>query len=200
MRRMMLAAGWLALVPALTFAAEPAPDGATIFAASGCPSCHGAEGRKPLAATPALAGQNAAYLERQLSEIADGTRTNPAAKPMRPFVQKLGPDQRKMLALWLAGRDPTLPTAGDAAKVVAGAELFEDNGCVGCHGGDGLKPLADYPILAGQRPDYLGAQMRAIRDEVRSTRRARLMVANVRMLKDDQIEQIAAFLSQVKRK
>ena len=50
------------LFPAVTATAEPAPDG---YAA--CVACHGAagEGNAALQA-PALAGQDAAYLERQL--------------------------------------------------------------------------------------------------------------------------------------
>ncbi len=190
------------LVLVLALAAFPAwaEDGKALYAARGCVACHGADGARPLAATPALAGQNAAYLERQMTEIADGTRPSPGAKPMRPVIEKTSSADRKMLAQWLAAQKPAEPGPADAAKAEKGALLFEDNGCIGCHGADGAKPLADYPVLAGQRRDYLAIQIKAIRDEVRSTRRARLMVANVRNLKNEEVDQLAQYLSQAKRK
>ena len=176
-----------------------AGDAGALFIAKGCVACHGADGRKAMARTPHLAGQNAAYLLRQMTEIADGVRSTPAAATMKPVIGKATPDDRKALADWLAMQVPAEAVPGDAAKAEQGALLFEDNGCIGCHGAEGAKPLADYPILAGQRKDYLAAQIRLIRDDIRSTRRAHLMVANVRQFKEAEVEQVAEFLSQAKR-
>lgn len=191
------------LLAALALLASAAPaaalDGAALFTAKGCVACHGKDGTAPIPGSPNLAGQNAAYLLRQMTEIADGTRSSAPLRPMKPVIDKTGPEERKALADWLATRPPAESRPGDRAKAEKGAELFEDNGCIGCHGIDGLKPLSDYPVLAGQRRDYLLTQIKAVRDEVRSTRRARLMVANVRKLSDAEAEQLAAFLSQVKR-
>ncbi|MDO8607826.1 MAG: c-type cytochrome [Phaeospirillum sp.] len=191
----------LALGVALILA-DPAraADGKALFAAKGCVACHGDDGRKAMAATPHLAGQNAAYLLRQMTEIADGVRSSPPLKPMKPAIDKTTPDERKAMADWLALQPAAEVAAGDAGKAEKGAILFEEHGCIGCHGMDGTKPLADYPFLAAQRKDYIATQIRAIRDEVRSTRRARLMVANVRKFTDVEAEQLAEFLSQVKRK
>ncbi len=180
--------------------AQAADDGRALFVAKGCIACHGADGRKAIAGTPHLAGQNAAYLLRQMTEIADGVRSSPPVGPMKPVIAKTTPEERKLLADWLAAQPPAEVVAGDAAKAEQGALLFEDSGCIGCHGADGTKPLADYPFLAGQRKDYIATQIKAIRDEVRSTKRVRLMVANVRQFKDAEAEQLAEFLSQVKRK
>lgn len=192
-----------ALLAVLVLLAGAAPaaalDGAALFTAKGCVACHGRGGAAPIPGSPNLAGQNAAYLLRQLTEIADGTRSSPPLKPMKPVIDKTSAEERKALADWLATRPPAESRPGDAAKAEKGAELFDENGCIGCHGADGLKPLADYPVLAGQRRDYLITQIKAIRDEVRSTRRARLMVANVRKLSDAEAGQLAEFLSQVKR-
>jgi cytochrome c553 len=193
----------LILLAALAILGAPpalADDGKALFAAKGCPACHGEAGVRPIAGSPILAGQNAAYLTRQMTEIADGTRASAPVKVMKPVIAKTTPDERKALAQWLAAQKPPEPQGGDRAKADQGAELFDEHGCIGCHGADGTRPLADYPILAGQRKDYLTIQIKAIRDEIRSTRRARLMVANVRKLSDAQVEQVAEFLSQTKRK
>ncbi|KIL97976.1 Cytochrome c553 [Paramagnetospirillum magnetotacticum MS-1] len=190
----------LAILAGFSAAQALADDGKALFAAKGCTACHGESGAKPIAGSPVLASQNADYLARQMTEIADGTRASGPVKVMKPVIAKTSPEERKALAQWLAGQKPADPQTGDKAKAEKGADLFEENGCIGCHGADGLKPLADYPFLAAQRRDYLMVQIKAIRDEIRSTRRARLMVANVRKLSDAQIEQVAEFLSQTKRK
>jgi cytochrome c553 len=197
MRRFIFAAAFtLAALPA--FAAD---DAKALFAEKGCVACHGEAGAKPIAGSPVIAGQNAVYLTRQMNEIADGTRASAPVKVMVPVIGKTSPDERKALAEWLAVQKPAESRQGDKAKAEKGAELFDEKGCIGCHGADGLKPLSpDYPVLAGQRKDYLMVQIKAIRDEIRSTRRARMMVANVRKLNDAEIEQLAEFLSQTKRK
>lgn len=189
-----------AALAALCVSPALAADGKALFAAKGCQACHGEAGARPIAGSPVIAGQNAVYLLRQMTEIADGTRSSVPVKVMKPVIDKTTPDERKALAEWLATQKPAEAQAGDKAKAEKGAELFDENGCIGCHGADGLKPLADYPFLAGQRKDYLMVQIKAIRDEIRSTRRTRMMTANVRKFSEAQVEQVAEFLSQTKRK
>lgn len=200
-RYAVIAAALAALCASPALAAPvPAADGKALFAAKGCQACHGEAGAKPIAGSPVIAGQNAVYLLRQMTEIADGTRSSVPVKVMKPVIDKTTPDERKVLAEWLAAQKPAEAQVGDKAKAEKGAELFDENGCIGCHGADGLKPLADYPFLAGQRKDYLMVQIKAIRDEIRSTRRTRMMTANVRKFSEAQVEQVAEFLSQTKRK
>lgn len=190
----VIAAALLLASPAL------AVDGKALFAAKGCVACHGENGAKPIPGSPVLAGQNSVYLLRQMNEIASGVRSSAPVKAMKPVIDKTSPDDRIALADWLATQKPAESQTGDKAKAEQGAELFDEKGCIGCHGANGLKPLADYPVLAGQRKDYLMVQIKAIRDETRSTRRARMMAANVRKLSEPEVEQLAEFLSQTKRK
>lgn len=178
-----------------------AADGKAVYAAKGCQACHGENGARPIAGSPVIAGQSSVYLLRQMNEIASGMRSSQPVKVMQPVIEKTSPDDRIALADWLAAQKPAEPQAGDKAKAEKGAELFDEKGCIGCHGADGAKPLSpDYPTLAGQRKDYLMVQIKAIRDEIRSTRRARMMAANVRKLNDAEVEQLAEFLSQNRRK
>jgi cytochrome c553 len=198
MRRFAVIAAGLAVLSAFPATAN---DGKALYSAKGCAACHGEAGGKPIVGSPILAGQSSVYLTRQMNEIADGTRASAPVKVMVPVIGKTSPDERKVIAEWLAAQKPADPQTGDKAKAEKGAELFDEKGCIGCHGADGAKPLSpDYPVLAAQRKDYLMVQIKAIRDEIRSTRRARLMVANVRKLNDAEIEQLAEFLSQAKRK
>lgn len=202
MRRFIFAAPLiLASFPGLA-----ADDAKALYTAKGCIACHGEAGAKPIPGSPVLAGQSSVYLIRQMNEIASGVRSSNPVKVMKPVIEKTSPDERIALAEWLAAQKPPESQKGesqkgDKVKVEKGAELFDEKGCIGCHGADGAKPLSpDYPVLAGQRKDYLMVQIKAIRDEIRSTRRARMMVANVRKLNDAEVEQLAEFISQTKRK
>lgn len=51
------------------------------------------------------------------------------------------------------------PAAADAA---AAKKLYLRRSCIACHGKDGQKPIQDYPALAGQRADYMIAQIEDI--------------------------------------
>ncbi|MGD8483921.1 MAG: cytochrome c [Thioalkalispiraceae bacterium] len=50
--------------------------------AASCAGCHGANGMSSNPAWPNLAGQNAAYLEKQLKMFRDGQRQDPLMSPM----------------------------------------------------------------------------------------------------------------------
>ena len=51
-----------------------------------CAACHGVEGKAMIPNYPHLAGQNAAYLVKQLKAFKDGTRKEPL---MDPFMAPL---------------------------------------------------------------------------------------------------------------
>lgn len=54
-------------------------------------------------------------------------------------------------------------TAGAAAVDAAAAKkLYLTRSCIACHGKDGKKAIQDYPELAGQRADYMVAQIEDI--------------------------------------
>lgn len=56
----------------------------------------------------------------------------------------------------LAGAADPAATPVDAAVA---KKLYLTKTCVACHGKDGRKPIQDYPALAGQRADYMIAQI-----------------------------------------
>ena len=47
-----------------------------------CAACHGADGNSANPLWPNLAGQHAAYLEKQMKEFRDGKRQDPLMTPM----------------------------------------------------------------------------------------------------------------------
>jgi cytochrome c553 len=61
-----------------------------------CSACHGPGGYK--LGAPALEGQPAAYIERQLGEFAQGMRQNDILEQMRVIAKQLTPDEMHALA------------------------------------------------------------------------------------------------------
>ena len=85
-------------------------------------------------------------------------------------------------------------TAG-AADPQAGKKLA-DGTCAACHGQNGIGIVPLYPNLAGQKAEYLVAQMQAFRD---GTRKNPIMSPMAIHLSDADIENLAAYFAVIKR-
>jgi cytochrome c553 len=68
-----------------------------------CAACHGPGGYK--LGAPALQGQHAAYIERQLAAFAQGLRQNDINEQMRTIAKQLRPDEMHTLAAFYGPRD-----------------------------------------------------------------------------------------------
>ncbi len=64
--------------------------------------------------------------------------------------------------------------------------------CAACHGGEGISPTDAWPNLAGQKKQYLLAQLKAFKDGTRENGQMAPMVAN---LSDEDMENLAAYYS-----
>lgn len=77
-----------------------------------------------------------------------------------------------------------------------GAALYEAKGCPVCHGEYGSYPVSqDYPVIAGQNPNYLLRQMRDIRDARRSNGLSQMMRDAVAQVTDEEFATISAWLA-----
>lgn len=127
-----------------------------------CGACHGLDGNSADPAYPKLAGQNEAYIVRQLGHFKDGQRANPI---MMPFAMTLSVQDMHDLGAYFASKQVT-PGQTDEAFVKR-AELLYRAGdaklgvpaCMACHGpaGRGMAGAA-YPQLSGQWTDYVVAK------------------------------------------
>lgn len=99
-KTLMLGAGWcaVALVVGGAQAAGDAAAGAS--KASTCAACHGAQGEGK-DKYPALAGKDAAFLERQLQNYRSGTRQDPM-KMMNMMAKPLSDQDISNLAAYFA--------------------------------------------------------------------------------------------------
>lgn len=130
-----------------------------------CNACHGKDGNSETELTPSLAGQPEFFLLNQIILFREGVR---AIEPMRSLVKDFSDDEIVALAQHYAKLPPRRtaePVDTELAK--RGAELSAKLRCASCH----LPTLAgeeQMPRLAGQRIDYMLAQLKAYRDSTRS--------------------------------
>lgn len=90
---------------------EPASEAAEVLVEMGdsrrilppCAACHEASGKGQKIDVPAIAGQNAAYLEQTLLDYKSGARYNDLYGRMRSITQQLNEDEIRQLARYYAG-------------------------------------------------------------------------------------------------
>lgn len=133
--------------------------------ALGCASCHGETGTSVSPAYPHLAGQDAAYLYKQLHDYKGGTRNNPL---MMAFAAAMSDQDMVDIAAFYAGQ-PLPPPEGDAGEVMESPLTERGDGprlipaCSACHGNQGFGNPRSHgmPVLAGQKALYLSETLRA---------------------------------------
>jgi cytochrome c553 len=82
-----------------------ADEGAALYEAKLCNTCHGEDGTHPVTADyPVIAGQPVAYPVRQMKDIRDGRRTNGLSESMRAAIKGVTDKEFEKIAEWLASR------------------------------------------------------------------------------------------------
>ena len=136
-----------------------------------CFICHGMDGESSSPVFPRLAGQNAAYVARQLSDYKSGKRVSSA---MQPMVRDLNAADFKALGVWFASRKPQAHAVEDAELAQVGRFIYQRGNpysgvaaCAACHGpkGHGTEAL---PRLAGQHALYTENQLKAFNKRQRT--------------------------------
>lgn len=78
-------------------------DGAKLYLERTCVACHGKDAKTPiLPEYPRLAGQNALYAERQMTDIKSGARANGNTAAMKGVMHLVSEAEIKALAEYLS--------------------------------------------------------------------------------------------------
>jgi cytochrome c553 len=86
------------------------------------------------------------------------------------------------------------PSTSSSADTDTGRKLAQGT-CIACHGLNGIGIIPLYPNLAGQKREYLAAQMRAFRD---GSRKNPIMTPMAAHLGDADIDSLAAYYESLK--
>jgi cytochrome c553 len=153
--------------------ASLAADDAKQFAT--CASCHGNKGEgNPTLNAPAIAGQDAAYLVRQLQNFRSGRRgahkSDALGAQMRILAKAIGDDAAvAKIASYVASLPKTVSAKPARGELHNGNNLYQGK-CGACHGSaaEGNAALKS-PRLTGLDAAYIKRQFAHFRDGVRGT-------------------------------
>ena len=163
--RLFVTAGLALLGAAWAMPADATSDNARVeeIVQGKCFICHGTDGESSSPVFPRLAGQNAAYVARQLADYKSGRRKSDA---MRPMVEDLTPADFQALGVYYATRQTHAHKVDDPELAQMGRFIYQRGNpysgvaaCASCHGatGHGTETL---PRLAGQHAQYTELQLR----------------------------------------
>lgn len=167
-----------------------------------CALCHGLNGISRISKFPKLAGQKAAYIEKQLRDFRAGRRANDGGNMAAIASSELSEDNIPVVANYFAKLTAPKPQTSDEDKSLAkGRKLFEqgDAGrnvppCQSCHVAiNDAAPLA--PSLTSQHPDYLAKQLHDFRDGKRTNDENQIMGDIARALSKPEIQELVAFIA-----
>ena len=92
----------LAMTASVSFTSVAA-DGAALYTAKMCQTCHGPEGKSPIMAMyPKLDGQNKEYLLAQMKDIKSGARANGMSMAMKAMVANVTDEELAAIADYLS--------------------------------------------------------------------------------------------------
>ena len=162
-----------------------------------CAACHGQAGNSRSSAMPIIAGQDAAYLKKQIEDYAAGKRVSAEMEPYAKQVLNLGVDD--VAAYFSSRRREPTPIPSPADAVARGRSAAAQ--CVICHGPQGQGDVAKLiPSLAGQAPGYLREQMLLFKQDRRSPGDATLtaLKALMKTIPDETVGDLAAYYSSLR--
>jgi len=165
-----------------------------------CFICHGMDGESSSPLFPRLAGQHAAYTERQLADYKSGKRVS---STMRPMVEDLSAADFKALGAWFESRAPQAHEVKDAQLAQVGSFIYARGNpnsgvaaCASCHGPLG-HGTAQLPRLAGQHPQYTERQLKAFHQRERTNDNA-VMQAIASKLTELEVKAVAEYIGGLK--
>ncbi len=165
-----------------------------------CAACHGMDGNPSDKQYPKLAGQNEAYIARQLGLFKSQARQNPI---MLGFASALTPQDAHDIGAFFASKS-ILPGVADDKYVARGQALYRGGdaklgvpACMACHGPDGRGMAgAGYPQLGGQWADYVQTKLKEWKSGTTwgKDANAQIMPAIAHNLSDEDIAALASYV------
>ncbi|WP_300618222.1 c-type cytochrome [Dokdonella sp.] len=198
----------LALATLLTAGAAAASDNAPVLGdakagegkAAVCAACHGGDGNPTDKQYPKLAGQNEAYIARQLEAFKSQKRQNPI---MLGFAATLSTQDMHDVGAFFATKR-ALPGVADEKLLERGQSLYRGGdaklgvpACMACHGPDGRGMAGTgYPQLGGQWADYVAAKLKDWKGGTSwgEDNNAKIMPSIAASLSDADIEAVASYV------
>lgn len=166
-----------------------------------CALCHSLNGISPMAKFPKLAGQKAAYIEKQLRDFRAGHRSNDGGAMEAIVTGELAEENIPVVADYFSKlpAPPADPSGGeelkDAKKLFeTGDEARSIPACVSCHV-ENNKDLPLAPRITAQHSAYVEKQLRDFKSGERANDERMVMRDIAKALSDEDISQLAQFIA-----
>ncbi|GAB7563723.1 c-type cytochrome [Methylobacillus methanolivorans] len=167
-----------------------------------CAGCHGPDGNSMVPMFPKIAGQHAAYLEKQLKNIKANVRMSPV---MMGIVAPLSDEDMAVVAEHYAKQAPRSTPSVSNGPGSIGEKIFKTGipgagvpACASCHGANGEGIAPGFPRLAGQHANYTTSQVKAFRDGQRKNDAAKMMRMVSAKMTDADIAAVADYIQGLK--
>ncbi len=164
-----------------------------------CMSCHGAQGNSGGGVNPRLAGQHAAYIEKQLHHFKNKNERYHAV--MTPYAQQLTDAEMANVAAYLALQTPKIGKTKSADAPTLGQKIYRAGiaekgvpACAACHGPAGSGIPAKYPRLGGQSSEYTQAQLLAFKANRQTGPAMRAMVLR---MNEQEMKAVSDYISAI---
>lgn len=159
-----------------------------------CQGCHGETGVSTMINVPHLAGQWGAYIMRQIRDFAAGSRSDAIMTDMAATVTSTE-DAFDIAAYFASQPFMSSDTPHHNEK---GKRLYIVYRCTSCHGEDGRgKPLKNpiFPVIGGQRKEYLIKQLDDFRTGARESDMSGTMPILAKRMSAEETEAVSDYLS-----
>lgn len=162
-----------------------------------CVACHGVAGGSTVSVNPKLAGQHAAYIDKQLHDFKGPSRNHAV---MSGIAKGMTDEEIRNVAAYLDQQKAAPGNARnkdtiDAGKKIYRAGITEKNvpACAGCHGPNGAGIPAQFARIGGQHQDYTQAQLANFRTGTRSN--SAQMTTIAKRMSEDEIQAVADYIA-----
>ena len=172
--------------------------------AAACGGCHGMDGNSMIPAYPKLAGQNEAYIVKQINDFKSNTTRQNAI--MLGMVAALSDEDAADIGAYFQSQKLASAATFDESKLAAGREIYKGGNlqtgvpaCQACHGPNGAGTAGiGYPQLGGQYVDYTLAQLKAFKEGARSNDDKMLMRSIVEKMSEEDMVAVANYIASLK--
>ena len=174
------------------------------IASTVCGACHNPDGNSVVSANPKLAGQNADYLYKQMTNFKsiDGKQPERVNAIMNGMIAPFNDEQLRDLAAYFSSQTQKGEVAKNRDTIAVGQKLYRAGNmakglpaCAACHGPAGAGMPAQYPRIGGQFADYLEAQLKAFQTEARANDPNKMMRMVAIKMTDTEIKAVADYIA-----
>ncbi len=166
-----------------------------------CVSCHNKDGNSTVPAWPSIAGQSPRYLIEQMRAFKAGAAGSRPNAVMEGILGALSDEELVQLAEHFSQRTLKIGAVPEAF-VALGTQIYRGGNsktgvpaCAACHEARGAgNPLAGFPALSGQQPDYIIQQLNNFRTGLRKNDSNSIMQDIAKRMSEEEIKAVANYV------